>query len=201
MLNLGMSPLCDPLEVLVSFPFLIPKALALKAALGTSDLAQTPPEDEIPKVVSILTPYLLSYRSRLASGAVNSLEAVGPSGQGVLLKVLIDTALLNAFLVLPDNGALLQFVQRPNDVDVETGAVALEQAGRYAELIALYKSHGDYARALDILEKLTLSPGDLKVKPQGAAIEMAGLPGVWAAIQLVSSHEPRDFSLISIHSK
>lgn len=205
MLNLGMSPLCDPFEVLLSFPFLIPEGLAQKAALGTSDLAQMPPVEEIPKVVSILTPYLLSYRSRLASGAVNSLEAasdaVGPTGRGVPLKVLIDTALLKAFLVLPDNGALLQFVQRPNDVDIETGAMALHEAGRYAELIALYKSHGDYARALDILEKLTRSPDELKVKPRGAAIELTGLPGVWAAIQLVSSHEPRDFSLISTHSK
>jgi Vacuolar sorting protein 39 domain 1 len=204
MLNLGMSSYCDPLEILRSFPFLIPEALAQKTALGTSDLAQSPStEAEKSKIVAILTPYLLSYRSRLAAVAVEggstATAAHGFGSQSI--GSLIDTALLNAFLLLPDNGALLQFIQRANEVDLEAGSKALEKAGRYAELVALYKAHNRHAAALEVLETLILRPDTLQVAPKGAAIELTGLPGVWAAIQYLSSHEPRDFSLISSHAK
>ncbi len=205
MLNFGMSSYSDPLEILRSFPFLVPKALAQKTALGTSELAQFPScEEEMAKIVAILTPYLLSYRSRLAAGAVEGGGALATAAHGFgspSIGILIDTALLNAFLLLPDNGALLQFIQRANDVDLETGSTALEKAGRYAELVALYKAHDKHAPALEVLEKLTLRPDTLKMAPKGAAIELTGLPGVWAAIQYLSSHEPRDFSLISSHAK
>lgn len=205
MLNLGMSSYSDPLEILRSFPFLVPEALARKTALGTSDLAQFPSsEEEMSKIVAIITPYLLSYRSRLAAGAVEGGGAATTAAHGFgspSIGILIDTALLNAFLLLPDNGALLQFIQRSNDVDLETGSTALEDAGRYAELIALYKAHNRHAAALEILEKLIMRPNTLRIGPKGAAIELTGLPGVWAAIQYLSSHEPRDFSLISSHAK
>ena len=205
MFNLGMSSYSDPLEILRSFPFLVPEALAQRTALGTSELAQFPSsEQEMSKIVAILTPYLLSYRSRLAAGAVESGGGAATAAHGFLsssVGVLIDTALLNAFLLLPDNGALLQFIQRVNDVDLETGSKALEKAGRYAELVALYKARLRHASALEVLEKLTLRPDTLPVAPKGAAVELTGLPGVWAAIQYLSSHEPRDFSLISSHAK
>ncbi|KAL4522617.1 hypothetical protein Ndes2526A_g01018 [Nannochloris sp. 'desiccata'] len=205
MLNLGMSSYSDPLEILRSFPFLVPETLAQKTALGTSELAQFPSsEEEMSKIVAILTPYLLSYRSRLAAGAVEG-GATAATAAHVFgspsIGTLIDTALLNAFLLLPDNGALLQFIQRANDIDLETGSTALENAGRYAELVALYKAHNRHAAALEVLEKLILRPDTLQMGAKGAAIELTGLPGVWAAIQYLSSHEPRDFSLISSHAK
>ena len=227
MLNLGMS---DPLEILRSFPFLVPDSLAQKVSLQRSDLAQTPLDTEIPKLAAILIPYLLSYRSRLVSGALDrkfhgggtaaaAAAAAAVHSDRISLQIVIDTALLRALLVLPDNGALLQFLERPNSVDLEVSTTTLLAAGRYAELVSLYTEKGDYAAALLILEKLTTKLHStlnnnnssssnsssknecFEVPPQGAAIELSGQPGIWAAIKLLSSMEPVDFSLVASNAK
>lgn len=59
-------------------------------------------------------------------------------------------------LEMDDTGALLRFVQRPNQVSLAEGEAALRAVGRYSELVALYQSRGRYEAALDLLRSLAL---------------------------------------------
>ena len=199
------------LEVLHSLRWLLPgDSLAARAGFSMEktypDANQSlVPDDEEKqaKVSSVLLPYLLSFRSRLSSStAAGSFDDVSASTSTVPLSVLIDTALLQAFLTQADNGALLQFVQRPNAIDLESGVAALSASGRFAELVELYKAHGKHLEALDVLERLAKRPQELPVPPQGAAVELAkGLPAAWAAVRYLEAMDPMDFNLISTHSK
>lgn len=63
---------------------------------------------------------------------------------------------LQAMLEMDDTGALLRFVQRPNQVSLAEGEEALRAVGRYLELVALYQSRGRYEAALDLLRSLAL---------------------------------------------
>jgi hypothetical protein len=55
------------------------------------------------------------------------------------MQRLVDIALVNALLMLPDTGALLRFIQQPNALELEMGKALLTSNGRYSELVALYK--------------------------------------------------------------
>lgn len=77
---------------------------------------------------------------------------------------------MQAMLAMDDTGALLRFVQRPNDVDLREGEAALRARGRYSELVALYQQRGQHEAALDLLHTLTLSPQDLNIRPQGRLV-------------------------------
>lgn len=130
MVHLGMSELCTPVEVLSYFSFLAPQTLLVEAggSVAESDAAEVADKE---RVVAVLMPYLLSFRSRLLDGEL------GATATRMTTAVLLDTAILNALLLLPDGGALLRFVHRANYVALETGVPALEKEGRYAELVAL----------------------------------------------------------------
>ena len=82
-------------------------------------------------------------------------------------EILLDCCYMQVMLAMDDTGALLRFVQRPNDVDLREGEVALRARGRYSELVALYQQRGQHEAALDLLHTLTLSPQDLNIRPQG----------------------------------
>lgn len=69
-------------------------------------------------------------------------------------------------LATKDSGALLRFAQGPNMVDLKEGERALKEKGRYAELVALYKSRGSHNAALSILKAVSLEQ-NLTVSPQG----------------------------------
>ena len=99
------------------------------------------------------------------------------------IACVLDTALLKAMLLQPDSGALLRFVQGRNYVDLEEGEVALRGQGRYAELAALYQYGGHHAQGLELLRQLSQAPEELQVTPAGAAADLKGLPGVWAAVR------------------
>jgi hypothetical protein len=100
-----------------------------------------------------------------------------------LLATVIDTAILRAMLLQPDSGALLRLLQQPNYVDLEDGEAVLEGRGRYAELAALYQYHRKHEKGLRLLQALSQEPGSLAVVPTGAAADLKGLPGVWAAVR------------------
>ena len=63
---------------------------------------------------------------------------------------------MQAMLATRDSGALLRFAQGPNFVDLNEGEVALKAKGRYAELVALYKSRGNHTAALNILKAVAI---------------------------------------------
>ena len=63
---------------------------------------------------------------------------------------------MQAMLEMDDTGALLRFVQRPNQVSLAEGEAALRAVGRYSELVALYQNRGRYEAALDLLRSLAL---------------------------------------------
>jgi hypothetical protein len=203
----GQCRAARAVDLLRSFPFLVPGPLRghLAAAGGThsgadagagADAVVLDLEDpeERARAAAALAPYLLSFRSRLA--AEGALAARAPAAE------LVDTALLHALLAQPDAGALLQLLKRPNAVHLAAGEAALSAAGRYAELVALYKAHGRHAEALDLLQALSLSPGSLSAPPAGAAAELRGGPGVWAAVRyLVTAEEAVDFRLAAAHAR
>ena len=74
---------------------------------------------------------------------------------------------VQAMLATSDSGALLRFVQRPNLVDLVEGESALQGAGRYSELVALYQARGQHEAALDLLRQVSQSPQELPTPPQG----------------------------------
>lgn len=86
-------------------------------------------------------------------------------------------------LTQPDGGAALRLLQQPNHVDLEDGEVVLREAGRYAELAALYKHRGRHAEGLALLQCLSQEPAGLCPAPRGAAADLPGLTGVWAAVR------------------
>lgn len=56
---------------------------------------------------------------------------------------------------MSDTGALLRFVQRPNAASLAEGRAALQAAGRYSELVALYQPRGQHQAALSLLRTLS----------------------------------------------
>jgi hypothetical protein len=58
-------------------------------------------------------------------------------------------------LAMDDTGALLRFVQRPNAASLAEGRAALQAAGRYSELVALYQRRGQHQAALGLLRALS----------------------------------------------
>jgi len=153
--------------------------------------------------VSVVVPYLLSHRTRLlgslegaaAGAAADSNGSNGSSDTGSssgkpktlrelrLLATVIDTAILRAMLLQPDSGALLRLVQQVNYVDLEDGEAVLTAGGRYAELAALYQYHRRHEKGLRLLQQLSQRPEGLAMAPTGAAADLRGLPGVWAAVR------------------
>ncbi|KAL0024599.1 hypothetical protein WJX77_001647 [Trebouxia sp. C0004] len=266
--QMGMSSSSNPVTLLHLFPSLASPALL-------QPVSHLVPGVKLPKVaeptgeayshaVSVLLPYLLSHRSRLAaftaatdtahqvaasqasttagshrataqhqtaSRSGEASEAAAPGGsyseameeagepgspmhskpqeflaglqpeQRHRLAVLVDTAILKVMLAMDDTGALLRFVQRPNDVDLREGEVALRARGRYSELVALYQQRGQHEAALDLLHTLTLSPQDLNIRPQGAAAELRDLTGVWAAVRYLVAVGGNQTGLVKKHAR
>ena len=65
------------------------------------------------------------------------------------------TGVGQAMLAMSDTGALLRFVQRPNAASLEEGRAALQAAGRYSELVALYQPRRQHQAALALLRTLS----------------------------------------------
>lgn len=117
------------------------------------------------------------------------------------LAVLLDTAVLKAMLALPDTGQLLRFVKGDNSLDLSVGRSSLEAAGRYSELVALLRGRGCHDEALHLLRQLSQSPHDLPVPAAGAATDLVGMPGVWAAVHYIMAIGPDYTALIRQHSR
>ncbi len=89
-------------------------------------------------------------------------------------------------LPLPDTGALLRFCYTPDiAVDLQEAKASLEASGRYSELVALLQHRGRHQEALALLQLLSRAPQRLQVAPSGAARDLRGMPGVWAAVRYV----------------
>ncbi len=86
-----------------------------------------------------------------------------------------------AMLAMDDTGALLRFVQRPNAASLAEGRAALQAAGRYSELVALYQRRGPHQAALGLLRALSQARrGACRLAQRGARGGGAG------AVQVVS---------------
>lgn len=142
-----------------------------------------------------------SPSARAEAAADAAAEAVHQRLSSSPLAVLVDTALLRVLLALPDSGALLRFVSRPNCVDGAVGEAALRGVGRYSELVALHQSRGQHAAALGLLRTLSQAPGELPTPPRGAAAELPGLPGVWAAVRYLCQLHPPPADLLATHAR
>ncbi|KAK9844012.1 hypothetical protein WJX81_001849 [Elliptochloris bilobata] len=199
--HFGMCSAASPLVLLRLFPSLAPPALLADLGPSGYDLPEVPePSGEaFVKAVSLLLPYLLSHRSRI--GYRNEeLAALAPQQRRQLAEA-VDTAILKAMLVMSDTGALLRFVQRPNAASLEEGRAALQAAGRYSELVALYQRRGQHQAALSLLRTLSQAPEELAMAPRGAAAELAGLTGVWAAVKYLVSVGSQHMDLIQAHAQ
>lgn len=106
-------------------------------------------------------------------------------------------------LAVPDTGALLRFCASPSvATDLQEAKAALEAAGRYSELVALLQQRGRHAEALQLLQLLSCHPARLSVPPSGAAADLQGLPGVWAAVKYVAACPPGglDSQVVDAHA-
>jgi hypothetical protein len=65
----------------------------------------------------------------------------------------------------------------------------------------LPQSKGRHGAALDLLRMLCLSPEELRRPPAGAAAELRGMPGVWAAVRYITALDPADPDLVSSHAE
>lgn len=131
----------DPVEVLVFLDFLLPQPLKeegrhlLRDKLGYGDEINSlgivkRSENELQSLSGTILPYLWSYRSRLLS----------KNNKAVSIQTrLVDSAILNLMMLLPDDGSILRFLQGKNYVDYETSKFSLQNSGRYKELVTLYK--------------------------------------------------------------
>lgn len=124
----------------------------------------------------------MSASSPTVNGSSDS-NRVKSQEQLQLIAAVIDTAILRAMLKQSDSGALLRLLQQVNFVDVEDGKSVLSAVGRYAELAALYQYNRRHSQGLGLLQELSQHPGSLQVPPTGAAADLKGLPGVWAAVR------------------
>ncbi|GIL49841.1 hypothetical protein Vafri_6156 [Volvox africanus] len=123
-----------------------------------------------------------------------------PSPPPQEMLVILDTAIVRIMVAMPDSGSLLRFVQMHNYVDLQEGEQALEESGMYAELAALYKFNGCHEKGLELLRKLSQDPGSLSRPARGAAADLPGLPGVWAAVRYMVSLSAADADAIQRHA-
>lgn len=189
-----MSNSSDPIEVLQFFDFLLPPTLLEKLRFnGDSTISET----SLQESEELILPYLLSFRSRVMTPSFGVTE----SKPDDLSWTIVDTAVFNCLMRLPDTGSLLQFLQKENRVDYESSRMSLHKQGRYSELIYLHKNYGNHPTALDLLKKLTLHPEYLDPPPVGASVELKGLTGVWATVKYLISMKHVDPSLLQFHSR
>lgn len=142
LLHFSMDRRSDPLRLLSLLPSLSPAGLLEESLARVGEPLPPGPEpsgDAFCTAVATMLPYLLSARSRVASAVAGEQgpEAAFSPSSATPVAVLLDMAILKALLIMPDSGALLQFIERPNCIDFELGARALREAGRYSELVAL----------------------------------------------------------------
>jgi hypothetical protein len=83
---------------------------------------------------------------------------------------------------------------------LDDGHTALAAAGRYAELAALLQYNRQHEAALQLLRQLSQDPASLPVPPSGAAVDLRGLPGVWAAVRCVGTPGRRGLALVRQHA-
>jgi hypothetical protein len=82
----------------------------------------------------------------------------------------------------------------------QEGERLLRGAGRYAELAALFKYHGLHDSAMEVLRACSQSPDTLAPRATGAAADLRGLPGVWAAVRYMTHLTCAQAPLIRRHS-
>ncbi|KXZ52313.1 hypothetical protein GPECTOR_10g945 [Gonium pectorale] len=116
------------------------------------------------------------------------------------LLAVLDTAIVRMLVVLPDSGSLLRFVQLTNYVDLQEGEQALSESGMYAELAALYRYNGRHEEGLELLRKLSQEPEALPRAARGAAADLPGLPGVWAAVRYMVTLSAQQAPTIQRHA-
>ncbi|GIL77647.1 hypothetical protein Vretifemale_7143 [Volvox reticuliferus] len=176
------------------------------AATGSNCVQQTA------SVASLATATATSTRgdAEPASSSVGGAAESIPFDVGMLsfppppppreLLVILDTAIVRIMVAMPDSGSLLRFLQMHNYVDLQEGEKALEESGMYAELAALYKFNGCHEKGLELLRKLSQDPGSLSRPARGAAADLPGLPGVWAAVRYMVSLSAADAAVIQRHA-
>ena len=63
------------------------------------------------------------------------------------------------------------------------------------------QSKGRHSTALSLLHTLSQAPEQLLQPPRGAASELRGLPGVWAAVRYLSQLHPPPLDLLTTHAE
>ncbi|GMH40000.1 hypothetical protein BSKO_07904 [Bryopsis sp. KO-2023] len=184
---------------------LLPVLLSHRSRLATREFEDAEFDKEQAKLPQISEEAELEeednpgVRPGLSEMALSSTKVISRAHRS-RLAVLVDTAILKATLATRDTGQLLEFVQKPNSVDLVEGESALANAGRYAELAALYQSHGCHDKGMEILRKVSQDPESLEVPPSGAAREMKGMTGVWSAVRYLSKLSSHDTAVIQNHA-
>lgn len=197
------------LSLLRLFPSLAPPELLEGLDDGDEPAATGPPPPEpsgaaYERAVAALLPYLMSFRGRLAARERTSADgaADAPSPPPPTpLAVAVDTAILHAMLVGPDTGAALRFASSPNAASARHGEAALRAVGRFAELVALLRAAGRHEDGLDLLKALSTAPTSLPTPPTGAAADLCGVTGAWAAARYLRAVGGARPDLVHAHAR
>jgi hypothetical protein len=142
----------DPLEVIGLFPGQLPREVRSRFVYPeeTSDLAGTALE----KALMSLATYLKQHVPAASDLTGTALEDVGQafSEDYALVtdpQTIIDTTLLRAYLRTNDT-ALTTLLRRPNRCHIRECDKQLRNAGKYAELVLLFRGHGLHQDALNV---------------------------------------------------
>jgi hypothetical protein len=220
----------SPLEVLALFPGLLPHGHAAAAAAAAAGRREPPGGVRLAAAQAALLPYLTAMREsawraararRLAGNAAaaasSSASTAAPSAPVGLAAPsdddlrCLDTATLAVMVASGgEQDALLRLLILPNAVDLATGERVLADAGRNAEMVALYRSHGLHRRALELLARLgraaAASSGDASSAAEdggspsaaqsGAAAAAASPFGPKAVVEYLLALKPQDPALL-----
>jgi hypothetical protein len=136
LLEMASARGCNPLALLQFFPSLLrhpADAVALLPAHQRSRARDHGPVATPPDVATAL-PYLVTFRSRLASRVGDSADAEEDEVAGGA-RSAVDYALMLAWLQVGDYGALLALFKQGNAIGLQPGVLALRGAGAYRELV------------------------------------------------------------------
>ena len=178
-----------PTQVLALYPLLLPAEHPHARAPGEAQLQGA----RLAAAQAALLPYLASAREAAWQQRRAAAASSGDAGADHTLS-LLDTASVRVMLAVgADSEQLLRLLILPNAVDLPAGEALLSDAGKHTELVALYRSHGEHRRALELLRRLgRAASGAAAASSTGTASPF----GPRALVEYLLAMKPQDAPLL-----
>ena len=192
-------------QVLALFPDLVPPDHPHRSDLDGRGQALS--GARLGDAMTALLPYLQAAREAVWQQRRRA-AADGTAASNALSEEdlrIVDTATVRALLSAPagsaSGDALMRLLLLPNAVDVDIGERCLTQAGRHAELVALYRSRGRHTEALNLLGRLGRAAAAAASTPAGGPGAAASPPssspfGPRSVVEYLLAMKPQDVALM-----